>query len=123
MPEEADAAWLLTLEGAAGLWLLQPPLTRDALRVACGGSLSWRGVPRAQGSPGQTPSAFLSPPLADVALECAGFLTGLGLDATVMVRSIPLRGFDQVVCHGPIACPVALCPEGPPRLGRRRGGL
>ncbi|XP_077600329.1 thioredoxin reductase 2, mitochondrial-like [Stigmatopora nigra] len=30
-----------------------------------------------------------------VALECAGFLTGIGLDATVMVRSIPLRGFDQ----------------------------
>uniref|UniRef100_A0A3Q2DX38 thioredoxin-disulfide reductase (NADPH) n=1 Tax=Cyprinodon variegatus TaxID=28743 RepID=A0A3Q2DX38_CYPVA len=32
---------------------------------------------------------------ADVALECAGFLTGIGLDATVMVRSIALRGFDQ----------------------------
>ncbi|XP_076007112.1 thioredoxin reductase 2, tandem duplicate 2 [Genypterus blacodes] len=30
-----------------------------------------------------------------VALESAGFLTGLGLDATVMVRSIALRGFDQ----------------------------
>ncbi|XP_035960109.2 thioredoxin reductase 2, mitochondrial isoform X3 [Halichoerus grypus] len=30
-----------------------------------------------------------------VALECAGFLTGLGLDTTVMIRSIPLRGFDQ----------------------------
>ncbi|KAM9822574.1 thioredoxin reductase 2, tandem duplicate 2 [Syngnathus typhle] len=30
-----------------------------------------------------------------VALECAGFLTGIGLDATVMVRSIALRGFDQ----------------------------
>uniref|UniRef100_A0A6Q2X9D3 thioredoxin-disulfide reductase (NADPH) n=1 Tax=Esox lucius TaxID=8010 RepID=A0A6Q2X9D3_ESOLU len=30
-----------------------------------------------------------------VALECAGFLTGLGLDTTVMVRSVPLRGFDQ----------------------------
>ncbi|XP_061622561.1 thioredoxin reductase 2, tandem duplicate 2 [Phyllopteryx taeniolatus] len=30
-----------------------------------------------------------------VALECAGFLTGTGLDATVMVRSIALRGFDQ----------------------------
>jgi len=29
-----------------------------------------------------------------VALECAGFLTGLGYDATVMVRSILLRGFD-----------------------------
>lgn len=30
-----------------------------------------------------------------VGLECAGFLTGLGLDATIMVRSIALRGFDQ----------------------------
>jgi len=30
-----------------------------------------------------------------VALECAGFLTGLGYDTTVMVRSILLRGFDQ----------------------------
>uniref|UniRef100_A0A665X1H4 Thioredoxin reductase 2, tandem duplicate 1 n=1 Tax=Echeneis naucrates TaxID=173247 RepID=A0A665X1H4_ECHNA len=31
----------------------------------------------------------------NVALECAGFLTGIGLDTTVMVRSIALRGFDQ----------------------------
>ena len=30
-----------------------------------------------------------------VALECAGFLTGLGYDTTVMVRSVLLRGFDQ----------------------------
>ena len=30
-----------------------------------------------------------------VALECAGFLRGLGYDTTVMVRSILLRGFDQ----------------------------
>ncbi|KAK8783150.1 hypothetical protein V5799_015500 [Amblyomma americanum] len=30
-----------------------------------------------------------------VALECAGFLNGLGYDTTVMVRSICLRGFDQ----------------------------
>uniref|UniRef100_A0A8C5P332 Thioredoxin reductase 3 n=1 Tax=Jaculus jaculus TaxID=51337 RepID=A0A8C5P332_JACJA len=30
-----------------------------------------------------------------VALECAGFLAGLGLDVTVMVRSVLLRGFDQ----------------------------
>lgn len=30
-----------------------------------------------------------------VALECAGFLAGIGIDATVMVRSIFLRGFDQ----------------------------
>ncbi|XP_063226018.1 thioredoxin reductase 1, mitochondrial isoform X2 [Bacillus rossius redtenbacheri] len=29
-----------------------------------------------------------------IGLECAGFLNGLGYDATVMVRSRPLRGFD-----------------------------
>lgn len=28
-------------------------------------------------------------------MECAGFLNGLGYDATVMVRSVPLRGFDR----------------------------
>ena len=33
-----------------------------------------------------------------IALECAGFLRGLGYDVTVMVRSILLRGFDQQVC-------------------------
>uniref|UniRef100_A0A8C5HCH9 Thioredoxin-disulfide reductase n=1 Tax=Gouania willdenowi TaxID=441366 RepID=A0A8C5HCH9_GOUWI len=32
-----------------------------------------------------------------VSLECAGFLTGISLDATVMVRSIALRGFDQQI--------------------------
>lgn len=31
----------------------------------------------------------------DIGLECAGFLNGLGYDATVLVRSIVLRGFDQ----------------------------
>jgi len=30
-----------------------------------------------------------------IALECAGFLAALGLDTSVMVRSIFLRGFDQ----------------------------
>ena len=30
-----------------------------------------------------------------IALECAGFLATLGVDTTVMVRSIFLRGFDQ----------------------------
>jgi len=29
-----------------------------------------------------------------IALECAGFIAGLGFDVTVMVRSILLRGFD-----------------------------
>jgi len=30
-----------------------------------------------------------------VALECAGFLAGLGLEVTVLVRSVPLRAFDR----------------------------
>ena len=30
-----------------------------------------------------------------VALECAGFIAGTGLETTIMMRSIPLRGFDQ----------------------------
>lgn len=30
-----------------------------------------------------------------VALECGGFLQAIGLDVTIMVRSILLRGFDQ----------------------------
>lgn len=34
-----------------------------------------------------------------VALECAGFLTGLGFNVTVMVRSILLRGFDQQMAN------------------------
>lgn len=29
-----------------------------------------------------------------IALECAGFLSGLGYDVTVLYRSILLRGFD-----------------------------
>ena len=29
-------------------------------------------------------------------LETAGFLKGLGFDTTLLIRSIPLRGFDQV---------------------------
>lgn len=34
-----------------------------------------------------------------VALECAGFLKGIGLDVTVVVRSILLRGFDQDIAN------------------------
>nr|XP_014348831.1 PREDICTED: thioredoxin reductase 1, cytoplasmic [Latimeria chalumnae] len=34
-----------------------------------------------------------------VALECAGILAGLGLEVTVMVRSVLLRGFDQQMAN------------------------
>ena len=33
------------------------------------------------------------------ALECAGFLAGLGLEVTVLVRSILLRGFDRDIAE------------------------
>ncbi len=35
--------------------------------------------------------------LFSIPVECAGFLTELGFDTTVAVRSILLRGFDQQV--------------------------
>ena len=41
------------------------------------------------------PGKTLSIGASYVSLECAGFLRGLGLDVTVMVRSILLRGFDR----------------------------
>lgn len=34
-----------------------------------------------------------------IALECAGFLQGIGNDVTIMVRSIFLRGFDQQMAN------------------------
>ena len=34
-----------------------------------------------------------------IALECAGFMNALGIDVTVMVRSIFLRGFDQQMAN------------------------
>ncbi|XP_049326258.1 thioredoxin reductase 2, tandem duplicate 2 [Astyanax mexicanus] len=43
----------------------------------------------------ETPGKTLVVGASYVGLECAGFLTGIGLEATVMVRSIALRGFDQ----------------------------
>ncbi|TYZ67893.1 hypothetical protein PybrP1_010139 [[Pythium] brassicae (nom. inval.)] len=43
----------------------------------------------------QEPGKTLVVGASYVALECAGFLKGMGYDVTVMVRSILLRGFDQ----------------------------
>ena len=44
---------------------------------------------------GQDPGKTLVVGASYVALECAGFLHGIGRETAVMVRSIPLRGFDQ----------------------------
>lgn len=34
-----------------------------------------------------------------ISLECGGFLAGMGLEVTIMVRSILLRGFDQQIAE------------------------
>lgn len=50
--------------------------------------------------------------------QCAGFLTELGYDTTVMVRSKLLRGFDEQMaekvrgcCHGPVLSCESSCPQ------------
>jgi len=47
----------------------------------------------------QNPGKTLVVGASYIALECAGFLHGLGVDVTVMVRSILLRGFDQQMAN------------------------
>jgi len=79
-------------------------ITAEKIVIACGGrpnngdypgadeycinsdDMFWRQKP-----PGKT----LVVGASYIALECAGFLKGLGFDTTVMVRSILLRGFDR----------------------------
>lgn len=47
----------------------------------------------------QSPGKTLCVGASYIALECAGFLAGLGLDTTVAVRSILLRGFDREIAE------------------------
>jgi len=76
--------------------------------IACGGRPNYGGYPGAeeccissddifwqQKAPGKT----LVVGASYIALECAGFIAGLGFDTTVMVRSILLRGFDQDIAN------------------------
>lgn len=78
--------------------------TAEHFVIATGGRPKYLGIPNEkeccitsddlfslQKPPGKT----LVVGASYVALECAGFLVGLGYDTTVMMRSIPLRGFDQ----------------------------
>lgn len=79
-------------------------MTADKIVIAVGGRPSYPDIPGAREF-GITSDDIFSLPRAPgktlvvgasyVALECAGFLTALGYDTTVMVRSILLRGFDQ----------------------------
>jgi len=79
-------------------------LTARRFLIATGGRPKYPGIPGDKEF-GITSDDVFSLPKAPgktlvvgasyVALECAGFLHGLGYDTTVMVRSILLRGFDQ----------------------------
>jgi glutaredoxin len=79
-------------------------LTSDKFIIATGGRPRYPGIPGDKEF-GITSDDIFSLPHAPgktllvgasyIALECAGFLKGLGYDVTVMVRSILLRGFDR----------------------------
>ena len=79
-------------------------VTADKFCIAVGGRPSYPGIPGDKEfgitsddvfSLKKAPGKTLVIGASYVALECAGFLTALGFDTTVMVRSILLRGFDQ----------------------------
>jgi len=79
-------------------------VTADKILIAVGGRPSYPGIPGDKEfgitsddvfSLKKAPGKTLVVGASYVALECAGFLTALGYDTTVMVRSILLRGFDQ----------------------------
>jgi len=81
-------------------------VTAEKIVVAVGGRPSYPGIPGDKEfgitsddifSLKKAPGKTLVVGASYVALECAGFLTALGYDTTVMVRSILLRGFDQGV--------------------------
>ena len=82
----------------------QETVTADKIIIATGGRPSYPGIPGDKEfgitsddifSKKTAPGKTLVVGASYVALECAGFLTALGYDTTVMVRSILLRGFDQ----------------------------
>lgn len=89
------------LINAAGDW---ETVTGRHFIIACGGRPNYPEIPGAV-EYGITSDDIFSLPhhpgkclivgASYIALECAGFLHGLGIDCTVMVRSILLRGFDQ----------------------------
>jgi thioredoxin reductase (NADPH) len=79
-------------------------VTARRIVIACGGRPRYPDIPGAKEFGITSDDIFwrTTPPgktlvvgASYVALECAGFIHGLGYDTTVMVRSIFLRGFDQ----------------------------
>ncbi|KAG7160028.1 Thioredoxin reductase 1- cytoplasmic-like [Homarus americanus] len=83
-------------------------ITSDKFLLAMGGRPRYPDIPGAKEhcitsddifSLPHPPGKTLLVGASYIALECAGFLAGLGYDTTVMVRSILLRGFDQQIAE------------------------
>ncbi|KAI5718313.1 hypothetical protein M8J77_019357 [Diaphorina citri] len=79
-------------------------LTAENILIATGGRPNYPDIPGAKEhcissddifSLEKPPGKTLVVGAGYIGLECAGFLNGLGFNATVMIRSVPLRGFDQ----------------------------
>jgi len=79
-------------------------ITADQFVLAMGGRPKYPDVPGAKElcitsddifSMTSAPGKTLVVGASYVALECAGFVHGVGFETKVMMRSIPLRGFDQ----------------------------
>ena len=94
-------AHTIEVEDAKGV---KTTVTADRIVIAVGGRPSYPGIPGDKEfgitsddlfSLKKAPGKTLVVGASYVALECAGFLTALGYDTSVMVRSIFLRGFDQ----------------------------
>jgi thioredoxin reductase (NADPH) len=82
-------------------------ITTDKVVIAVGGRPSYPDAPGAKEccitsddifSKPEAPGKTLCVGASYISLETAGFLTALGFDTAVAIRSIPLRGFGQV--HG-----------------------
>ena len=83
-------------------------MTANRILIAVGGRPSYLDVPGAEEccitsddifSLPEAPGRTLCVGASYISLETAGFLTALGYDTTVAIRSIPLRGFDTEIAE------------------------
>ena len=81
-------------------------ITADKIVVAVGGRPAYPDAPGAKEccissddifSLSEAPGKTLCVGASYISLETAGFLTALGFETSVAIRSIPLRGFDQEI--------------------------
>jgi thioredoxin reductase (NADPH) len=82
-------------------------VTAKIVLIATGGRPSDPGIPGKEHAISsddifwkkENPGRTLVVGASYISLECGGFMKGLGIDVTIMVRSILLRGFDQQIAN------------------------